>query len=83
MRSSSAQASNSSCGLKEAAAVGGVAVEGQVEFQVQAVSQKLDAALNSAVAVAEGPEHGGGVRAQRHGIREAGQMGLALVIGVV
>ena len=32
------------------------------------VSQKLDAALKSPVAVAEGPEHGGGVRAPGHGV---------------
>ncbi len=44
--------------LKSPAAVGPVAVEGQVEFQ--AVWQKLDAALTSPVAVAERPEHGGG-----------------------
>ncbi len=33
-------------------------------MELQAVGQKLDAALNSPVAVAEGPEHGGGVSAQ-------------------
>ncbi len=40
---------------------------GQVE--VQAVWQELDAALQSPVAVAEGPEHGGGVSAPGHGVR--------------
>ena len=49
--------------VKDAAAGGPVAVEGQVDFQ--AVSQKLDAALTSPVVVAEGPEHGGGVSAVR------------------
>ena len=44
-----------------------VAVEGQV--QLQAAGQKLDAALTLPVAVAEGPEHGGGVSAQGHGVR--------------
>ncbi len=48
-------------------AVGRIAVEGQVELQ--AVGQKLDAALQSPVAVAEGPEHGGGVSRQGHGVR--------------
>ena len=36
-------------------------------MQLQAVWQKLDAALKSPVAVAERPEHGGGVRAQGMG----------------
>ena len=53
--------------LKDAAAVGRVAVDGQVELQ--AVWQKLDAALTSPVAVAEGPEHGGGVGRHAHGVR--------------
>ena len=57
--------------LKSPAAVGRVAVEGQVEFQ--AVWQQLDAALKSPVAVAERPEHGGGVSAQRHGVRGYGR----------
>ena len=48
--------------VKRPAAVGRIAVEGQ-----QAVSQKLDAALQSPVAVAEGPEHGGGVQVRRSG----------------
>ena len=48
-----------------------VAVDGQVEFQ--AVWQKLDAALTSPVAVAEGPEHGGDVSAPGHGIRACSQ----------
>ena len=48
--------------LKSPAAGRRVAVEGQVEFQ--AVWENLDAALKSPVAVAEGPEHGGGVSAQ-------------------
>ena len=39
---------------------------GQVDFQD--VWQKLDAALKSLVAVAEGPEHGGGVSAQKYGV---------------
>ena len=39
----------------------------------QAVGQKLDAALQSPVAVAERPEHGGGVSARGHGIRACAQ----------
>ena len=42
-------------------------------MQLQAVSQTLDAALTSPVAVAEGPEHGGGVSAPGHGIRACAQ----------
>ena len=34
-------------------------------MEFQALGQKLDAALKSPVAVAEGPEHGGGVSALR------------------
>ena len=59
------------------------AVEGQVELQ--AVWQKLDAALTLPVAVAEGPEHGGGVRAQGHGIgrvlRVSATSGLMISLG--
>ncbi len=53
--------------LRSSLNLGRIAVEGQVELQ--AVGQKLDAALKSPVAVAEGPEHGGGVGAQGHGVR--------------
>ena len=42
-------------------------------MEFQAVWQKLDAALTSPVAIAEGPEHGGGVSAQRHGVRGWGR----------
>ena len=52
--------------LTTSAAVGRIGVKGQVE--VQAVSQKLDAALKSPVAVAKGPEHGWGVGRQKHGV---------------
>ncbi len=48
--------------LKSPAAVRPVAVEGQVEFQ--AVWQKLHGTCELLGAVAEGPEHGGGVSAQ-------------------
>ena len=41
-------------------------------MELQAVRQQLDAALKSPVAVAERPEHGGGVRARGHGVRGLG-----------
>ena len=48
--------------VKRPAAVGRLAVEGQVEFQ--AVGQKLHGTCELLGAVAERPEHGGGVSAQ-------------------
>ncbi len=53
--------------LKSPAAVGRVAVEGQVEFQ--AVGQKLHGTCELLGPVAEGPEHGGGVSAPGQGVR--------------
>ena len=49
--------------LRSSLNLGRLGVEGQVE--VQAVWQKLDAALQSPVAVAERPEHGEGITAVR------------------
>ncbi len=57
--------------LKSPAAVRPVAVKGQVEFQ--AVGQKLHGTRELLGPVAEGPEHGGGVSAQRHGVRARSQ----------
>ena len=42
-------------------------------MELPAVWQKLDAALKSPVAVAERPEHGGGVSGRGHGIRAVSQ----------
>ncbi len=64
--------------LKSPAAVGRVAIEGQVEWQ--AVSQKLDAALKSPVAVAEGPEHGGGVSASVDAVKAQVEAALAKAV---
>ncbi len=54
--------------LKDAAAVGPIAVEGQVDFQ--AVGQKLHGTRELLSSVAERPEHGGGVSAQGHGVTD-------------
>ncbi len=53
--------------LKSPAAVRPVAVKGQVQFQT--VWQQLHGTCELLGPGAEGPEHGGGVRAQGHGIR--------------
>ncbi len=53
--------------LKSPAAVRPVAVEGQVEFQ--AVWQQLHGTCELLGAVAERPEHGGGISRQGHGVR--------------
>ena len=52
--------------LKRPAAVRPVAVEGQVDFQ--AVWQQLHGTCELLGGLAEGPEHGGGVRAPGHGV---------------